>query len=336
MKKQEAPQTRRSRGGIPGVQAGEHVNDLRFDGRVALVTGAGRALGRAHAMLLAERGAKVVVNDLGGSPEGIGNDSSPADSVVREITDLGGEAIANADSVADPAGAQAMVAAAVERFGRLDIVINNAGILTVDPFPDVDLDVYQRHLSVHLVGSFNVTKAAWPHFVQQGHGRVLFTVSGGMLGSAGVVSYASGKGGLIGLMRTLAQVGEPRGITVNSFCPSAFSRLVGNPAIRQRAGLAAGAEQVARGRGTPEEVVPPAIFLVHESCTVTNEIVASTGTNVSRLFLASTRGYTGAGITPETVRDNWQTVCDEAGYFVPRSTAEYKAITAELSLNAEP
>lgn len=156
----------------------------------------------------------------------------------------------------------------------------------------------------------------------------------GMLGSAGVVSYASGKGGLIGLMRTLAQVGEPHGITVNSFCPSAFSRLVGNPAIRQRAGLAAGAEQVARGRGTPEEVVPPAIFLVHESCTVTNEIVASTGTNVSRLFLASTRGYTGAGITPETVRNNWQTSCDEAGYFVPRSTAEYKATTAELSLNS--
>lgn len=306
------------------------MSDLRFDGRVALVTGAGRALGRAHAMLLAQRGARVVVNDLGGSPEGTGSDAGPAEQVAGEIRALGGEASANTDSVADPAGATAMVAQAIEEFGRLDIVVNNAGILTVDPFPDVDPEVYQRHLSVHLIGSFNVTKAAWPHMVDQGYGRVLFTVSGGMLGSGGVVSYASAKGGLIGLMRTLSQLGEPHGITVNSFCPAAFSRLVGNPAIRARAGMAAGAEQVAKGRGTPEEVVPPAIFLLHESCPVTNEIIASTGTNVSRLYLAATRGYSGRGITPETVRDNWSTVVSEDGYFVPRSTAEYKAITAEL------
>lgn len=308
------------------------MNDLRFDGRVALVTGAGRALGRAHAMLLAERGAKVVVNDLGGAADGSGSDAGPAEQVVQEITALGGTAIANTDSVADPAGAAAMVAQAVDHFGRLDIVVNNAGILTVDPFPDVDLAVYQRHLSVHLIGSFNVTKAAWPHMVAQGHGRVLFTLSGGMLGSGVVVSYASAKGGLFGLMRTLSQLGEPHGITVNSFCPSAFSRLVGDPAIRAGAGMAAGADQVAKGRGTPEDVVPAAVYLLHDSCNATNEIIASTGTNVSRLFLASTRGYTGRDITLETVRDNWNTVVREDGYFVPRSTADYKAVTAELSV----
>lgn len=308
------------------------MSELRFDGRVALITGAGRALGRAHALALAERGAKVVVNDLGGSPEGVGQDDSPAEAVVKEIRDLGGEAVVNTDSVADRAGAAAMVASAIQSFGRLDIVINNAGILTVDPFPDVELDVYQRHWSVHTAGSFNVTRAAWPHFVEQRFGRVLLTLSGGMLGSGGVVSYASAKGGLFGLMRTLSQLGEPLGITVNSFCPSAFSRLVGNAAIRQQAGLATGAEAVSKGRGTPEQVVPPAIYLVHESCTVTNEVIASTGTNVSRLFLASTLGYTGGDITPEAIRDNWNAVMSEDGYFVPRSTADYKARTAELSL----
>lgn len=311
------------------------MSELRFDGRVALVTGAGRALGRAHAIALAQRGAKVVVNDIGGAPDGTGSDQGPAESVVQEIRSFGGEAVANTDSVAEPSGAESMVAQAVNEFGRLDVVINNAGILTVDPFPEVDSAVYQRHLDVHLIGSFNVTKTAWPHMVGQGYGRVLFTVSGGMLGSGGVVSYASAKGGLFGLMRTLSQLGEPHGITVNSFCPAAFSRLVGNPAIRQRAGMASGAAEVARGRGTPEEVVPPATYLVHEECTVTNEIIASTGTNVSRLFLASTRGHTSRHLTPEAVRDQWQRVVDEKDYFVPHSTAEYKALTAELSLPPE-
>lgn len=307
--------------------------ELRFDGRAALVTGAGRALGRAHAMLLAARGAKVVVNDFGGSPDGMGQDAGPAEQVAQEIRGLGGDAIANTASVADPAGAALMVAQAIEAFGRLDIVVNNAGILTFDPFPDVEVEVLERHLSVHLVGSFNVTKAAWPHFVKQNYGRVLFTVSGGMLGSGAVVSYATAKGGLITLMRTLSQLGEQHDITVNSFCPSAFSRLIGNPAIRQGAGLETDAKAVAQGRGTPEEVVPPAAFLLHESCRVTSEIIASTGTNVSRLFLASTKGYSGREITPESVRDNWDDVMSEESYFVPRSTAHYKAVTSELSLS---
>lgn len=308
------------------------MSELRFDGQVALITGAGRALGRAHAMALAARGAKVVVNDLGGSADGTGADAGPAAEVVQEILDLGGEAVANTDSVSDPDGATRMVSQAVEAFGRLDVLVNNAGILTVDPFPDVDLEVFNRHHAVHTVGTFSVTKAAWPHFVSQGRGRVLFTVSGGMLGSGAVISYASAKGGVFGLMRTLSQLGVPHDITVNSLCPAAFSRLIGDPTIRQQAGLSTSQTAVAKGRGTPEQVVQPAIFLLHESCTVTNEIIASTGTNVSRLFLASTQGFREPDMTAESIRDNWGRVVDEESYFVPHSTAEYKAITADLSL----
>lgn len=308
------------------------MDELTFDGQVALVTGAGRALGRAHAIALAARGAKVVVNDLGGEADGTGADTGPAGEVAQEIVDLGGEAVANTDSVSDPDGASRMVSQALETYGRLDVLVNNAGILTVDPFPEVDLEVFERHHAVHTLGTFNVTKAAWPQFVTQGRGRVLFTVSGGMLGSGAVVSYASAKGGVVGLMRTLSQLGVQHNITVNSLCPAAFSRLVGNPAIRQQAGLSTADADIAKGRGTPEQVVQPALFLLHESCDVTNEIIASTGTNVSRLFLASTRGFSEREMTPESIRANWAAVIDEDSYFVPRSTAEYKAFAADRSL----
>lgn len=308
------------------------MTELRFDGRVAVVTGGGRGVGRAHAMLLASRRARVVVNDVGGDVEGLGADPRPAEAVVGEIAALGGEAIASTDSVADPKGAQAIVAAAVEHFGRVDIVINNAGIVTLDDFPDIDPEVYQRHLAVHLIGSFNLTKEAWPHFVRQSYGRVLLTVSSGMLGAGMMVSYASAKTGLIGLMRTLAQRGEAHDILVNSFCPFALSRLITDPGIRARAGVPVAAAPVERGRGTPEEVVPAALFLVHDSCAATGEIITSTGTNVAQLFIAATRGYTDSDITPEAVRDNWQTIVDHDGYFVPRSHAEHKARSAELSL----
>lgn len=140
------------------------MTELRFDGRVAVVTGGGRGVGRAHAMLLASRRARVVVNDVGGDVEGLGADPRPAEAVVGEIAALGGEAIASTDSVADPKGAQAIVAAAVEHFGRVDIVINNAGIVTLDDFPDIDPEVYQRHLAVHLIGSFNLTKESLAPF----------------------------------------------------------------------------------------------------------------------------------------------------------------------------
>jgi NAD(P)-dependent dehydrogenase (short-subunit alcohol dehydrogenase family) len=308
------------------------VDELRFDGRVAVVTGAGRGIGRAHAMLLAERGAKVVVNDLGGEKEGTGADPGPAQEVVSEIAAAGGEAVANTASVADPAGARSIVSDALEAFGRIDVVVNNAGILTIDDFPTMSVDVFKRHLDVHLVGSFNVTQAAWPHLVEQGYGRVVVTISSGALGVAPAPSYSSAKGGLISLARSLALLGEQHGIKVNVFCPTAFTRLVGDPTLRAKAGVPQVGTTAKEGRGQPEDVAPLVALLVHESCPSNGEMFAMTGTNAGRIYLAETRGYTAEKLTPETLLEHWDEVCDEQGYWVPRSSADHAAMRTELSL----
>ncbi len=153
-----------------------------FEGRVAVVTGAGRGIGRAYARLLAERGASVVVNDLGGSMEGAGTDAGPASTVAAEIVAAGGAAVADTSDVASPAGAQALVDTAVERFGRVDILVNNAGIIRWAGFPEADADNLASHLAVHVGGSFNTTRAAWPRMVEQGYGRIVMTSSSGMFG----------------------------------------------------------------------------------------------------------------------------------------------------------
>jgi NAD(P)-dependent dehydrogenase (short-subunit alcohol dehydrogenase family) len=169
------------------------MNEYSFEGRVAVVTGAGRGIGRAYARLLADRGAGVVINDLGGSMEGVEADPEPASAVAAEIVDAGGVAIADNSDVASPAGAQALVDAAVEQFGRLDILINNAGIIRWAGFPDADADNLAMHLAVHVGGSFNTTRAAWPHMVEQGYGRIVVTTSSGLFGLPDNLSYATAK-----------------------------------------------------------------------------------------------------------------------------------------------
>ncbi|MBY8862932.1 SDR family oxidoreductase [Nocardia sp. CA2R105] len=307
-------------------------SELRFDDRVVIVTGAGRAIGRAEALLLAERGAKVVVNDLGGAMDGSGEDTGPAYEVAREIVDLGGEAFGNAASVADQVAMRALVAETVDRFGRIDAVINNAGILTTEDVSTLPLETLERHLQVHLIGSFNVTQAAWPHFVEQGYGRVVMTLTGALMGSAPVVAYSTAKGGLFGLTRNLAENGAAHGIKVNAIVPSAFTRLAGDKDIRDRAGISQLNSLGKEGRGQPEEVAPAPVFLVHEECPVTGEVLTTTGTNVARWFLASTPGYTQADMTLEAIRDNWDRVCDERGYAVPRTTSEHAAFRTSHSL----
>jgi NAD(P)-dependent dehydrogenase (short-subunit alcohol dehydrogenase family) len=295
------------------------VTDLRFDGRVAIVTGAGRGLGRAYARLLAERGASVVVNDLGSSMGGSGADGAPAESVAAEIRDAGGRAIADGDDVSTPDGGQALVDAALERFGRVDVVVNNAGIIRWAGFPKADAENLERHLAVHVGGSFHVTRAAWPHLVEQGYGRVVMTTSSGVFGLPLNLSYATAKGAVIGMARSLATAGVEHGIRVNCIAPAAATRMAGP----------GGDEATPDDPMAPELVAPMVAYLCHEDCPVTGEIYAAGVGRFARMFLATTPGVVlGDADSPPTVEDvaaNWTAIGDEASYAVPRNLEDWSA-----------
>jgi NAD(P)-dependent dehydrogenase (short-subunit alcohol dehydrogenase family) len=296
------------------------VNDIRFDGRVAVVTGAGRGLGRAYAQLLAARGARVVVNDLGTGVDGEGADRGPAQGVVEEIRAAGGEAVASYDSVATPDGAEAIIATAVDAFGGLDIVVNNAGLLHTSPFLETGIDDLERMFSVHLAGTFNVTRAAWPHLVQGGYGRVLMTATNAVFGRAELTAYASVKGGIVILARCLAVAGTEHGIHVNVLAPGAQSRMGGGVSaaslaarekVRDDESAVAALEQTPR---PPELVAPAVAYLVHESCPASGEFYCATAGRVTRVFFGETAGYVNQALTPEDVRDNWEQINDLADY----------------------
>ena len=250
-----------------------------FEGRVAVVTGAGRGIGRAYALLLAGRGARVVVNDLGGSMEGVGADAEPASTVAAEIVAAGGVAIADTSDVATTAGAEALVDAAVEQFGRLDILVNNAGIIRWAGFPEADADNLARHLAVHVGGSFNTTRAAWPHMVEQGYGRIVMTTSTGMFGLPDNLSYATAKAAVIGLTRSLTTAGAAHGIKVNLIAPAAMTRMAGRPPPDSTT-------------MSPDLVAPMVAFLAHEACPVSGEIYTAGAGRFARIFIAVDRGLT--------------------------------------------
>ncbi|MET8978845.1 SDR family NAD(P)-dependent oxidoreductase [Streptomyces sp. NPDC004539] len=282
------------------------MSQFSFEGRVAVVTGAGRGIGRAHALLLAERGAKVVVNDLGGSMEGDGSDTGPAQQVVDEITGAGGTAVADTHDVSTPEGGEAIVAAALEHFGRIDVLVNNAGIIRYAGLPGIDAENLERHLSVHLMGSFHTLRAAWPHFVEQGYGRVVLTTSSGMLGLDNNLAYAAAKAGTVGMARSAKLAGEPHDIKVNLIAPAAMTRMGGG----------SGEEDPAM----PSAAVAPMVaFLAHENCPVSGEIYTAGAGRFARLFIGSTEGYLHEGDAPtvEDVAANWDAVGDEKGYYVP-------------------
>lgn len=311
------------------------TDELRFDGRVAIVTGAGRGIGRAYAHLLASLGADVVVNDLGSSTRGSGRDAGPATQVADDIVGRGGSAIADTHDVASVDGAQALVDAAIERFGHLDVVVNNAGIIRWAGMPDVDADNLSRHLAVHVHGSFNTTRAAWPHLVGRGYGRIVMTTSAGLFGLPANTSYATAKGAVVGLTRSLSLAGAPHGIRVNLIAPAAWTRMAGPVDDDAEPADGSMAAQMA-----PELVAPMAAFLAHEACPVTGEIYAAGAGRFSRVFLATTPGYVHRGPAAPTVDDvaaHFAAINDEAGYQVPADLESWStAFLAHLPPPKDP
>lgn len=288
------------------------MTEYGFEGRVAVVTGAGRGLGRAHARLLAARGAAVVVNDLGGNTRGEGRDEGPAQAVVDEITEAGGTAVANADDVSTPEGGRAIVEQAVERFGRIDIVVNNAGNVRFAGIADADADILDSHYAVHVRGSFNTVHAAWPHMVAQNYGRIVLTTSHGIFGSPDNLSYAMAKAGTIGLARAIKVNAGEQDIRINLIAPAAVTRLAGKDPDGQAPPAPADME--------PDLVSPVVAYLAHESCPVSGEVYAAGAGRCSRVFIAETEGYVHPGLTGLTVEDiagNWAAINDESGYHVP-------------------
>ncbi|HLU72921.1 MAG TPA: SDR family oxidoreductase [Nonomuraea sp.] len=277
---------------------------LRFDDRVAIVTGAGHGLGRSHALLLAERGAKVVVNDLGGALDGTGASAGPAADVAELINKNGGQAIASTDNVATPEGARAIVAAAVEAFGKVDIVINNAGILRDKSLGKMSVEDFDNVIAVHVRGSFLVTQAAYPHMKEAGYGRVVNTSSpAGLFGNFGQANYSTAKMGLVGLTKTVGIEGARNGIKANAIAPIAWTRMTESllPAEFE-------------AKFTPERISALVAYLVHESCEVSGEVFSVGAGRVARVFVAEGPGWKDDDLTPEAIAENWDQIMAEQPY----------------------
>jgi NAD(P)-dependent dehydrogenase (short-subunit alcohol dehydrogenase family) len=282
------------------------VSELRFGGRVVVVTGAGRNLGREYALELAARGAQVVVNDLGvaiSDTDGSGEapPRNPALDVVDEIVAAGGAAVANTDSVTTPEGGAAIIQAALDTFGRLDALVNNAGVVRQAPFAEHGPEVVDPVIASQIGGHLNVTRAAWPVMAAQGHGRILDVSSGaGLWGVPGMAAYATAKMAVVGLTRALALEGAPLGITVNVIAPSAKTRPGGFGPIPESPALHAWLSL--------DQVAALAVWLVHDDCTTTGECFSVGGGYIGRVVLAVNDGVNARPLSPESVRDHWDAV----------------------------
>ena len=297
------------------------MSDIRFDDRVAVITGAGGGLGRTYALDLASRGAKVVVNDLGGAADGTGAASSAADAVVKEIEEAGGTAVANYDSVSTPEGGEAIIQTAIDNFSKVDIVINNAGILRDKSFAKLTDEELKIVLEVHLRGAFYVSQPAFRNMKEHGYGRFLFTASAaGVFGNFGQANYGAAKAGLVGLMNVLAVEGAKSNIKANTILPIANTRLTKDL-------LGPIAEKLA-----PEHVTPLVTYLVSEQCELTHEMFSVGGGRFARVFIGLCEGYNAgpdAVLAAEDVAANLDAIRNEDGYTVPYSIGDEMKLIAQ-------
>ncbi len=278
---------------------------LSFDGRVVVVTGAGGGLGRCHALEFARRGAHVVVNDVGAAVDGTGSAASAAQAVVDEITAAGGSAVANTDSVATEEGGQGIIGSAVEAFGKVDVLVNNAGILRDAAFKNMTAAQVDAVIDVHLRGAFNVTRAAWPVLREQNYGRIVMTTSGsGLFGTFGQSNYGAAKTGLVGLMNVLAIEGQRNNILVNAISPIARTRMTENTMTELVKDL------------DPEDVTPVVVYLGHESCERTANIYRVGGKHVSRVFIAETAGVDLEAATAEAFAAHIDKIDDASSFTI--------------------
>ena len=291
-------------------------NEFGLQGRTALITGAGGGLGRQHALLFAKHGANVVVNDLGGSADGSGKGSAMADAVVEEIKSTGGKAVANYDSVSDAAGAESMIQTAIENFGSIDIVVNNAGILRDKSFTKMTEEDWDLVFAVHVKGAYHVTKAAWPHMRENKWGRVIMTASAsGIYGNFGQTNYSCAKMGLVGFGQTLALEGEKYNIRTNVIAPVAISRMT-----------EALMPETIHDTIKPDFVAPLVVFLCSEKCDVNGEVYEVGAGAFARIETLRAKGLAikpGEGeITLEAVAANWDKINDMSDAEILRSIGE--------------
>ena len=297
------------------------MSEIRYDGRVAVITGAGGGLGKTYALELGRRGAKVVVNDLGGAADGTGGGSSMADQTVKEIIEAGGEAVANYDSVSTPEGGEGIVQSALDNFGKVDVVINNAGILRDKTFVKLEPEHLEAVIDVHLKGAFFVTQPAFRNMKENGYGRIILTASGaGIFGNFGQTNYGAAKMGLVGLMNVLAVEGAKYNIKCNTIAPIAKTRLTEGL-------LGPMAEHL-----DPNYVTPLVTFLASEQCDLTHEVFDVGGGRYARIFVGLAKGWTAAkDVVPaaEDIQKNLGQIREQEGYTVPDSIAGEMQATME-------
>lgn len=271
--------------------------ELRFDGRTAIVTGGGRGLGRAYALLLASRGANIIVNDVGGSMRGDGVDAGPAEEVVQEIKAAGGKAAACAASVATPKGGNEIIEAAMDNFGSADIVIHSAGNVRRGALKEFTQDDFDAVLDVHLKGAYHVVRAAFPHMVKAKYGRIVLTSSiGGLYGNANVVNYSTAKAGMIGLSNVAAIEGAADGIKSNLIIPAAVTR------------MSEGIDTSQFPPMDPSLVAPAVAWLCHESCSVSGEMLISAAGRIARAYVVETQGVFQPSWTIEQVGEQMDAI----------------------------